>query len=74
MLVRNWELCSEFAKGLTLYQDKNWDEALIVFMEILSNFPDDQPSQLYINRCMKYKKNPPPLDWSGVFHIASKQI
>ena len=68
------ELCSEFAKGLSLYWDKNWDEAQMVFKKILSSFPVDKPSQLYIDRCMKYKKNPPPLDWNGVYHVASKQI
>ncbi len=56
-----------FKRGLKLYRDGRFEEALRTFSEILQNRPDDGPSRLYANRCRRFIDSPPPKDWDGVF-------
>lgn len=66
------ELLRLFAEGFALYHDKKFDEAIGVFTEALAIDPNDAPSQLYVERCQDYVKDPPPADWDGVFTMTSK--
>ena len=66
------ELIKHYNKGLGLYKQRKWDEAILSFKEALSIFPDDGPSDLYLKRCIKFKENPPPEDWDGVFIMTTK--
>jgi len=47
-----------FHKGLALYREKHWRDALEFFESILSRFPDDGPSEFYRSRCTYLMTNP----------------
>jgi adenylate cyclase len=66
------ETLKHFSSGFQLYLQKKWDEALVSFNGALDVTPDDEPSKLYIDRCMEFQKNPPPADWDGVFVMTTK--
>ena len=77
----NLELLGKnFEKGIDLYNEKKWDEALEFFEKSLDyekyrlSFDPDQtnPSKIYINRCQNFKKNQPPKEWNGVYVLESK--
>ncbi len=75
-----FELKKKFESGIELYKEMKWDRAINIFKEALElehrRFPDlkdkPNPSQVYIDRCMMFKENPPPADWNGVFTLTSK--
>jgi adenylate cyclase len=56
-----------YETGLQCYLDRNWDQALKYFMAVLKYRPSDTPSKVMRERCLMYKKNPPPVNWNGVF-------
>jgi adenylate cyclase len=61
-----------YNSALKLYRQRDWDGAVRGFEKALSIFPDDFPSQLYIERSRFYKSSPPPSDWNGVFFLRTK--
>ncbi|QJR22536.1 Adenylate cyclase [Brevinematales bacterium NS] len=66
------ELLKYYNKGLDLYRSRSFAEAKTYFQKCLEIIPDDGPSQLYIERCDYFIKNPPPPDWDGVFVMTTK--
>jgi len=65
-------LAEMFSKGLFAYRERQWKQAIVLFRNVLQKYPGDKPSKLYIDRCEKYKLNPPPEDWDGVFEMKTK--
>ncbi len=65
------ELIEHFEKGLRLYREAKWDEALSVFKNLITKYQDG-PSTVFSDRCLIFKKNPPPADWDGVFSLETK--
>jgi len=61
-----------FAKGLELYRQQSWDDAMKYFNETFKYVPDDPPAKVFIERCEDFKANPPGSDWDGVFTAESK--
>lgn len=61
-----------YLRGLALYREKKWDEAIAVFKQALEIDPDDGPSKTYIERCEDFKVLPPPEPWDGVFVMKTK--
>jgi len=66
------DLFDFFAKGLSLYRQKNWKEAASMFKILTQRFPLDAPSLIFLERCEVYQENPPPQDWDGVFTMTTK--
>ena len=66
------EMLKFYNKGLELYRSKNFTEAKDYFKKSLDIVPGDGPSQIYIERCDVFIKNPPPPDWDGVFVMTTK--
>jgi adenylate cyclase len=64
--------CKLFEKGFQLYLERRWDEAVNTFEEIHKQFGTDYTTAMYIERCQKFKENPPPENWDGVEHLTSK--
>ena len=64
-------LIRRFDEGLTQYFNGNFNKALDIFDEIHTEYPDDQPSQIYIDRCRHNRDNPPD-DWDGVYTMTDK--
>lgn len=61
-----------YNNGLGLYKKKEFSQAIQEFKKALDIQPGDGPSQLYIERCEAFIKNPPPLDWDGVYTMTTK--
>jgi adenylate cyclase len=62
----------QFKTGLALYRQGKWDEASHAFQEALTYNPDDQVSQMYIQRCEYLKAHSPGECWNGVWVMSSK--
>jgi len=54
-----------YNKALSMYKIRNWDTAIEYFNRVLDIIPDDDVSQMYIDRCNSFKISPPPEDWNG---------
>ncbi len=61
-----------YERGLELYKQRRFKEAIMSFEKALQYEPEDGPSMLYITRCGELIENPPPKDWDGVFTMTSK--
>ena len=73
----NVALVKLFEEGLDLYYQQDWTNALIRFKEadkIEDHFTsrNTTPSNIYIERCLKFKETPPGKDWDGVWTMTSK--
>lgn len=69
---RTSTLLEMFADGLKAYKNRQWEQAIKAFQEIVRLHPDDGPSQTYNTRCKEFMQNPPPGDWDGVFDMKMK--
>jgi adenylate cyclase len=67
------KLCRYYETGLQYYFDKQWDNALKYLNTVLKYRPGDNPSKVLQERCLRYKQNPPPPEWNGVFIQPSKE-
>jgi adenylate cyclase len=63
------EIIFAFAEAVAHYRNRSWERAARLFTDILKACPADRPSQLYLERCEIYRKNPPPADWDGVWAL-----
>jgi tetratricopeptide (TPR) repeat protein len=72
MTQQQLQLLEQYNKALALYKQRKFQEALEEFKKALQIVPDDEPSKLYVERCLEYIKNPPPEDWDGVFVMKTK--
>jgi adenylate cyclase len=75
LLARKGELSPErkkelaqFQKGLELYRQRKWAEAL----EIFTSLDQDPVAKVYLERCELYRSSPPPDDWDGVWELTKK--
>lgn len=66
------ELKEKFAAALAIYRAHRWEEAEKLFIALLSGFPDDKPTEMYIERCQYFSKNPVQEGWDGVFNRRGK--
>ena len=66
------QMLEYYNKGLQLYKEMKFKEALKMFKQAITYEPDDGPSRLYIARCVELSKNPPPPEWDGVFTMTTK--
>ncbi len=66
------ELVAHFEKGLALYRQQKWDDAVASFKKVLEIVPDDFPATSFIERVEQYRQNPPPEQWDGVWVMTTK--
>ncbi|MBP7604868.1 MAG: tetratricopeptide repeat protein [Spirochaetes bacterium] len=66
------EVLNHYNAGLAAYKQRKWDEAIKAFELALRIDPEDGPAALYLDRSRKYRENPPPADWDGVFVMTTK--
>jgi adenylate cyclase len=66
------EILPFYIKGLNYYKKRNWKNAIHFFEQALSVNPTDGPSRTFRNRCLRFKLNPPPEIWDGVFRLPTK--
>jgi len=70
-------LIRSFENGLDCYYQQNWEKAIKHFTESQSmedtfSSRNTTPSEVYVNRCIMFKDNPPGEDWDGVWTMISK--
>lgn len=65
-------LAGGFQDALAEYRKRNWDRAREAFQAVLGKFTHDGPAKLYLERCDVLSKNPPPVDWDGVYTMTTK--
>lgn len=65
-------LMAGFADALELCRARRFGDALEAFEALAGRFPHDAPTAVYVQRCRNHLVLPPPLDWDGVFQLASK--
>ncbi len=61
-----------FHRGLSLFEEKDWEKAQEVFSLVLDILPDDGPANTYLSRCREYLKKPPKDSWDGIFNLTTK--
>lgn len=63
----------EYELGFELYLSRNWEKAIEHFQNVSKILQrEDVSSHLLIKRCESLFKNPPPVDWNGVYTRTSK--
>ena len=66
------EAINQFNQAVNLYKNREWDKAIHIFKNITAMDPKFYAAEVYIERCLDLKKNPPPADWDGVYTIKTK--
>lgn len=66
------ECARAFEKGLGLYREARFEEALRAFEGALAIAPDDGPSKTFVERCRHFLEQPPSADWDGVWRMKEK--
>ncbi|MCB1326577.1 MAG: cache domain-containing protein [Spirochaetales bacterium] len=61
-----------YLEAMQAYRARRWERGLELFRRCRELFPRDRVSELYIERCAEFQKNPPPDDWDGVFQHHKK--
>ncbi|MFN8390816.1 MAG: adenylate/guanylate cyclase domain-containing protein [Bdellovibrionota bacterium] len=61
-----------FQEGRRLYTERQWEEAIGKFKEVLAISPGDIPSKKYVMRCEEFAFSPPDSNWDGVYQMMSK--
>ncbi|HZT05585.1 MAG TPA: adenylate/guanylate cyclase domain-containing protein [Chloroflexota bacterium] len=59
-------------RAMALYRTREFSLAEGAFRDILAQHPDDGPAQVYVDRCVQLRENPPHADWDGVFVMTHK--
>jgi adenylate cyclase len=60
-----------FAEGWNLYRKGEFQLAAEKFRAIAAESKDGL-SQVYVERCEGFMKNPPPSEWDGVYELSTK--
>jgi adenylate cyclase len=63
-----------YATGLDAYRAQRWHDALALFEEALSAWPEDGPSRAMAERCRAYGNAPPLEHWDGVYEQTLKTL
>jgi adenylate cyclase len=66
------ELLDRFEEAMKAYRAQNWSEASGKFAGILANYPDDGPSQVFLERALEFVENAPEGEWDGVYVMKTK--
>ena len=71
---RSFELVDLFERGIGLYGERRFDEALGIFEQALECEPHGNfnPSTVYMERCRNFRQRPPAEDWDGIWQFKDK--
>lgn len=61
-----------FATGLAAYRSRDFATAEAAFAKLLQTHPEDGPSAVFLERCRRYRRQPPPEDWDAVETLTTK--
>ena len=66
------ELVELFGTAREAYKRHDWLAAIPAFEMVLSRWPDDGPSRIFLARCVEYMSEAPASDWDGVYVMKHK--
>jgi adenylate cyclase len=66
------DMVSLWEEAFKAYENREFTKAGKIFAELYRQDNSDDVAKLYLGRCEKYVKNPPPPDWSGVDNLTEK--
>ncbi|MEP3421667.1 MAG: GAF domain-containing protein [Erythrobacter sp.] len=66
------DVLGNFNEGVKTYRNQDWDRAESFFAKALKANPQDNLSDIYIDRCKMMRANPPGDDWTGVWIMKDK--
>jgi adenylate cyclase len=66
------EVVNYFKGGLAQYRKGNWEKAMDAFREAIALNPGDRLSQIYVDRCLHLRENPPAETWNGIWVMKTK--
>ncbi len=66
------ELLEKFSLALQAYIFRDYPKARELFQKIKSTYPNDGPTNFYLNLAESFSKNPPAADWDGIFNLPNK--
>jgi adenylate cyclase len=61
-----------YSRGLSAYRSRQWDKAAAYFSKAMRLRPEDRPSGIMMERCLRYKADPPDETWNGAFTMTTK--
>jgi len=64
--VDQWET------ALDLYEQRQFKDAVKLFISLMEQTPHDKTAELYTKRCMEYTAYPPPETWDAVNNLTEK--
>jgi len=65
-------LITRFEGAMKAYHAQNWRDAAGRFGELLASYPDDGPTQIFLQRALEFLETAPEPDWDGVYVMKSK--
>ena len=66
------EIVNQFNQAINFYKNRKWNKAIHIFENITAMDPNLYAAEVYIERCLDLKKNPPPRDWDGIYTMTTK--
>jgi adenylate cyclase len=66
------KLLAGFSQAMTAYREQEWDEATALFGTLLATYPDDGPTQIFLQRALDFRDHAPEPGWDGVHVMKSK--
>jgi len=63
---------STYQRALRRFRSQNWDKAEIDFFNLSQSNPDRKLYQIYLDRIMHFRANPPADNWDGAYTHTSK--
>lgn len=66
------QLLSRFNEAMTAYRAQRWQDAAGSFGVLLSSYPDDGPTQIFLQRALDFMEHAPEPDWDGVYVMKTK--
>jgi len=65
-------LLQQFDHAMAAYHSQDWQEAADRFAQILAIYPDDGPTQAFLERAEEFIEEAPQADWDGVYVMKTK--
>ncbi len=72
LIEQKLKMRNQYQEGLYYYQQRNFTEALKLFVECQDLCPTDIATAMHLDRCERFAQVPPPENWDGVFHAVDK--
>ena len=63
---------AQFNDGIINYRAQKWNDAIACFNAALRLHPGDKPGRVMLARSERFRAEPPPADWDGVWIMTEK--